>query len=166
MKCTWKGRLRFPPLQLNGKVKITTSRAAKPHNCRKSYSEWIWKCEESAGGQQQDRIGLFVSVRGVFIEQVQKWRETAYDRYTGAVDKQPCQWQPVILSRWQLTGQLLCSSTSNTTDWLRAVPPRHGPLNQLMMSYHADRQPEDKNTYIHTYIQTINVAIRTTTTNG
>jgi len=25
---------------------------------------------EPAGGQQQDRIGLFVSVRGVFIEQV------------------------------------------------------------------------------------------------
>lgn len=64
MKCT------FAPLQMNGKVKITASGAAKPDNCRKSYSEWIWKCEEPAGVQQQDRIGLFVSVRGVFIEQV------------------------------------------------------------------------------------------------
>ncbi len=70
MKCTWKGLRRFPPLQINGKVKITASGAAKLDNCRKSYSEWIWKCEEPAGGQQQDRIGLFVSVRGVFIEQV------------------------------------------------------------------------------------------------
>ncbi len=43
----------------------------------------------------------------------------AYDRHTGAADKQSCQWQPVILSRLQLMGQLLSSSTSNTKDWLQ-----------------------------------------------
>jgi len=51
----------------------------------------------------------------------------AYDRHTGAVDKQPCQWQPVILSRRQLTGQLLPSSTSNTTDWLQSCAATSRP---------------------------------------
>ncbi len=43
-----------------------------------------------------------------------------------------------LVSRHQLTGQLLLSSASTQTLGLIKPQPRHSPINHLMMSYHGD----------------------------
>jgi len=43
-----------------------------------------------------------------------------------------------LMSRHQLTGQLLLSSASTQTPGLIKPQPPHSPINHLMMSYHGD----------------------------
>lgn len=60
-----------------------------------------------------------------------------------------------LVSRHQLTGQLLLSSASTQTPGLIKPQPRHSPINHLMMSYHGDHwaasiHTHRENTLVHT----------------
>lgn len=144
-----KGFALLPTLQINGKVKITASGAAKPDNCQKATASEFGNVRSLREYSNRTELGC-LSVWEVFIEQVYKWKEMAYDRHTGVADKQCCQWQPVILSIRQLTGQLLSSSTPNTTDWLQA-------RLITLWCYCTDHQSEHTKTHTHALI--INVSI-------
>ncbi len=55
-----------------------------------------------------------------------------------------------LVSRHQLTGQLLLSSASTQTPGLIKPQPRHSPINHLMMSYHGDHWAASIYTHTHT----------------
>lgn len=54
-----------------------------------------------------------------------------------------------LVSRHQLTGQLLLSSASTQTPGLIKPQPRHSPINHLMMSYHGDHWAASVHTHTH-----------------
>lgn len=56
-----------------------------------------------------------------------------------------------LVSRHQLTGQLLLSSASTQTPGLIKPQPRHSPINHLMMSYHGDHWAASIYTQTHTH---------------
>lgn len=65
-----------------------------------------------------------------------------------------------LVSRHQLTGQLLLSSASTQTPGLIKPQPRHSPINHLMMSYHGDHWAASIYTQTHTHTRE-HISVRT-----